>query len=98
MRAPSGRVLSCGIYRTSGPGPEVRIGFSDDGLLRSQQAAALGHAREIAENWHRAIIAKGGCIELPLTSKWPPMRPDSRRRLEAFIARVTQLESYSFFD
>lgn len=25
------------------------------------------------------------------------MRPDSRRRLEAFIARVTQLESYSFF-
>jgi hypothetical protein len=26
------------------------------------------------------------------------MRPDSRRRLEAFVARVTQLERYSFFD
>jgi hypothetical protein len=48
MRTPSGRVISCGIYLTEGPGLEVRAGFSEDDLLRSQRTAEIGTAREIA--------------------------------------------------
>jgi hypothetical protein len=29
LAGPSGRVISCGIYRTEAPGVEVRAGFSE---------------------------------------------------------------------
>jgi hypothetical protein len=63
MRAPSGRVITCGIYRTEGPGLEVRAGFSEDDLLRSQRTAEIGSARELADEWRRAVLAKGGFTE-----------------------------------
>ena len=65
MKTPSGRVVSCGIYRTDGPGLEVRAGLSEDDLLRSQRTAEIGSARELAEEWRQAVIAKGGFTELP---------------------------------
>jgi hypothetical protein len=55
----STRILSCGIYRTTAPGVEVRAGYSDDDLLRSQRTAEIGSARQIAEAWRQAVIPKG---------------------------------------
>jgi hypothetical protein len=55
----SGRAISCGIYRTQGPGVEVRAGFSEDDLVRSQRTADIGSARELAEDWRQAALAKG---------------------------------------
>jgi hypothetical protein len=64
MKTPSGRIVTCGIYRTDGPGIEVRAGVSEDDLLRSQRTAKIGSAREIAAEWRQAVIAKGGFEEL----------------------------------
>jgi hypothetical protein len=52
-------VLACGIYRT-GSCLEVRCGYGEHELLRSQFAAEIGTAREIAGQWRRAVMAKGG--------------------------------------
>jgi hypothetical protein len=53
------RILECGIYRTDA-GLEVRCGYGEDDLLRSQTAPEIGTARDIAEQWRRAVMAKGG--------------------------------------
>jgi hypothetical protein len=59
LRAPSGRVITCGIYRDAAPGLDVRCGFSEEDLLRSQRSPEIGSARELAETWRHAVIAKG---------------------------------------
>ena len=59
LRTPRGRVITCAIYRDVAPGFDVRCGFSDDDLLRSQRASALGRARAISEAWKLAAIKKG---------------------------------------
>ncbi len=64
LRAPSGRVITCGIYRDSAPGLDVRAQFSDDDLLRSQRAPEIGTARDVAAEWKRAALAKGGFAEV----------------------------------
>jgi hypothetical protein len=64
MKAPSGRVLECSICRTAAPGLEVRCGYGEDDLLRSQVAPEIGSARDIAEEWRQAVLAKGGVEEL----------------------------------
>ena len=62
MKGPSGRILDCGIYRIE-TGLEIRCGYGPDDLLRSQHAAEIGTARELAEQWRQAAIAKGGFSE-----------------------------------
>jgi hypothetical protein len=64
MRGPRGRILSCVIVRDAAPGLDVRAGYGEDDLLRSQRSAEIGTAREIAEQWRQAVIAKGGFHEL----------------------------------
>ena len=59
MKGPSGRVLECGIHRHVA-GVEVRCGYGEDDLLRSQTAPEIGTARDIAEQWRQAVLAKGG--------------------------------------
>jgi hypothetical protein len=49
----TGRVLTCGIYRTAGPGLEVRCGYGKDDLLRSQSVAEIGGGRELATSGDR---------------------------------------------
>ena len=63
MRGPSGKVLECGIYRTQGPGVEVRCGYGADDLLRSQRTAEIGRARDIAAQWKRPVLGKHGFCE-----------------------------------
>jgi hypothetical protein len=62
MRGLSGRVLSCGIYRTD-LGLEAHCGYDED-LFRSEYAAEIGTAREVAEQCRQAVLAKGGLTEL----------------------------------
>jgi hypothetical protein len=64
VRAPSGRIVSCGIYADSAPGLEVRSGFSGADLLKSQRTAEIGTGREIAEEWREAALAKGTFVEV----------------------------------
>jgi hypothetical protein len=60
LRTPRGRILYCGIYQTDTPGFEVRAGFSEEDLIRSQRTAEIGSARESASAWRKAVIGKGG--------------------------------------
>ncbi len=53
-------MLTCGIYRTAAPGLEVRCGYGEEHLLRSQRVAEIGSGRELAEQWRRAVLANGG--------------------------------------
>jgi len=64
MQTPNGRILSCGIYGTDAPGVEVRVSYGPEDLLRSQVAIEIGAAREIAVEWRKAVIDKGGFTEL----------------------------------
>lgn len=66
IKGPSGKVFECGIYRTAAPGVEVRAGYGEDDLLRSQLARNVDGARTIAEEWRQAVLAKGGFTEVGL--------------------------------
>ena len=59
MKGPSGKVLECGIYRHVAQGVEVRCGYEPDDLIRSQFAPEIGTARDVAEEWRQAVLAKG---------------------------------------
>ena len=60
---PSGRLLTCGIYRTDA-GVEVRVGYGEEELVYSRLAIEIGTARETAAELRQAVIAKGGFTEL----------------------------------
>jgi hypothetical protein len=62
------RILQCGIYRTAA-GLEVRAGYVPDDLLQSQLARDIDTAREIAEAWRLAVVAKGGFTELSIDDR-----------------------------
>ena len=59
----TGRVLSCGLYRTTA-GLELRCDYGGDDLIRSQVASDLGTAGELAATWKMTALAKAGFLEL----------------------------------
>jgi hypothetical protein len=59
VRGPSGRVITCGRYVTDAPDLEVRAGFSKRDLLRSERTPEINSARDVAETWRQAVLAKG---------------------------------------
>jgi hypothetical protein len=63
MQAPSGKVLSCGLYSTAA-GLEVRCDYGGDDLIRSQFAADPGTAGEVAAAWKMTALSKAGFLEL----------------------------------
>jgi len=58
MKSPRGRVLTCGVFRTIA-GLEVRCGYGEDDLIRSQYAFEIGTARAVAADWKAAAVLKG---------------------------------------
>lgn len=56
----STRILSCAIYRSDAPGVEVRAGYSDEDLLRSQRTTEIDSAREVADAWAAGGHREGG--------------------------------------
>ena len=55
---PSKRVFVCEIYETD-IGLEVRASYSLDDIIRTQYAVDIETAREVADEWRRAVLAKG---------------------------------------
>jgi hypothetical protein len=55
-----GTITTCALYRLAGRGVEVRSyhGAEDD-LLGSHQVVDIRTARQLAGEWHDAMIAKG---------------------------------------
>jgi hypothetical protein len=49
----------CRIYADGGPGVELRVGYSDDDSVRTQRVSDPDAARNVAEQWRHAAIAKG---------------------------------------
>ena len=66
---PSGRPLRCGISRVA-TGLEMRCAYGDEDIVRTQLIPDLESARELAAEWRRALINKGGFDEL---STVPPV-------------------------
>jgi hypothetical protein len=62
---PSRNPIVCGIYADGGPGVELRVGYSGDDLVRTQRVSDADLARNIAERWKLAALAKG-FAELPV--------------------------------
>jgi hypothetical protein len=57
------RHLTCGVYRLSDGGFEVRVAYSELELLRSQRVPNVDAGRDLAERWHQVVIAKGGFVD-----------------------------------
>jgi hypothetical protein len=76
VREPSGRVVTCAMYRVPF-GLELRVLYSDDDVLKSQLYVALGaaerddlspelhrRARAEAEAWRESVLSPGGFEDL----------------------------------
>src|SRR5687768_16343165 len=63
---PSKNPIACGIYADGGPGVELRVGYSDDDIVRTQRVSDLNAARHLAEQWRFAALAKAS-----LSSRFP---------------------------
>lgn len=59
------RLVACGIYEDGAPGVEVRAGFSEDDLQRTQRVTEISAARELAAAWRAEVVAKGGIDDGP---------------------------------
>jgi len=61
VRSPrGGTTTTCALYRVPGRGVEVRSYHGDeDGLLGSHRVVDIRTARQLAEEWHEGMIAKG---------------------------------------
>jgi hypothetical protein len=69
LRGPSGKALDCAIYSDAAPGLEVRCGYGEENLLRSQRTAEISSARDLAEAWRQAVLAKGGFSDMGAESQ-----------------------------
>lgn len=56
--SPSGKLLTCGLYRGAAGRIEVRASYPQE-LIRSELARDLAAARTIADEWRAAAVRKG---------------------------------------
>jgi hypothetical protein len=57
--SPSGKMLTCGLYRGPAGRVEVRVAYAHDNLIRSALVHDVPMARELAAAWKDATIASG---------------------------------------
>ncbi len=62
MTSPSGKTLTCALYRTAA-GLEVRCDYGGDDLIRSQFARDLETAGDLAATWKTAALTRAGFVE-----------------------------------
>jgi len=67
MRAPSGRILECGVYQTDF-GYEARMGYGEN-LLASQYAQDIENARAYALRFHGDASQNPRFVDIPLQGK-----------------------------
>jgi hypothetical protein len=58
LASPRTRLLTCGVFRTIA-GLELRCGYGEDDLIRSQYAIEIGMSRALAADWRAAAVLKG---------------------------------------
>jgi hypothetical protein len=56
---PSGRVVTCAVYRPKGPGVEVRAGYAVDHFHCTQRVANAARARLIVDTRRTALLSLG---------------------------------------
>lgn len=54
-------MLTCGVFRTEA-GLEVRCGYGEDNLIRSQYGVEIGAGRALANDWKSAAKLKGWAL------------------------------------
>jgi hypothetical protein len=66
LRSASGdSITTCALYRVAGSGVEVRsYHVNEDDLLGAHRVINIRTARQLAEEWREAMLAKG-FVEVP---------------------------------
>ena len=60
---PSRKILSCGVYRTE-VGLELRCGYDELDLFRSERVPDVAVGRLAAAGWKALVLEQGGFTEL----------------------------------
>ena len=63
MRAPTGRLLTCGLYQTD-DGLELRAGYEGDDPMWSEVVDSEETGVQLAAAWKGVVISKGGFVDL----------------------------------
>jgi hypothetical protein len=71
MKLPSGRVVTCAIYRHPVSGFDLRAVFTEDDVLQSHAMGRIDAARRPAVAWKMAVMESGG-IEIRLNAEQVP--------------------------
>ena len=66
MRAPTGRLLTCGLYETA-EGLELRAGYEGDDPLWAEVVESEEVGVALAAAWKAVVVGKGGFVDLELT-------------------------------
>lgn len=59
VTGPSGKILTCALYRTAAGFFEVRCGYSLDDVVRSQVVRTHAGGNDVAAIWRLAVLKKG---------------------------------------
>ena len=63
MRAPTGLLLTCGLYRTE-DGLELRAAYDGDEPLWAEAVPSEDVGVELAAAWKEVVVGKGGFVDL----------------------------------
>jgi hypothetical protein len=63
MRAPTGRLLMCGLYQTA-DGLELRAGYAGDDPMWAEAVPSKEAGVMIAAAWKEVVAGKGGFVDL----------------------------------
>lgn len=62
LELPSGRIVTCGIYRDPTTGFDLRAVFQDNTPLETQWMGTLDAARNLAIAWKMAVLESGATV------------------------------------
>ena len=63
MRAPTGRLLTCGLYQTADR-LELRAGYEGDDPMWSEVVDSEEMGLQLAAAWKQVVVSKGGFVDL----------------------------------
>jgi hypothetical protein len=63
MRAPTGRLLTCGLYH-AGDELELRAGYAGDDPMWAETVSSEEVGVALAAAWKEVVVGKGGFVDL----------------------------------
>ena len=63
LRAPTGRLLTCGLYQTA-EGLELRAGYEGDDPMWAEGVESEEEGVILAAAWKETVVGKGGFVDL----------------------------------